>query len=80
MQPGWCVDLQAPDVFVIVLLMNTTLTVGVLLPPFKPRQSDVLPLEPRQWLTCRDRPHTRPSRAACMVALADLQPGSDCVA
>lgn len=71
MQPEWRVDLEAPDVMCIGLLVQRRLTFGVLLPPFAPRRADVLPFEPRMWLCAgRDRPHTRPSRAACLARLA----------
>ena len=44
-------------------------------PSFAPRRSDVLPHEPRVWFEAgRERPHTRPSRAALLVRLAHLAP------
>ena len=50
---------------------------GILLPPFTPRYSSVLPLEPRAWLCAgADRPHMRPSRAAVMARLLDPAAGS----
>ena len=75
LQPAWSVSLDAPHLLFICLLVRHRITIGLLLPPFEPRRSDVLPLEPRLWLRAgRDRPHTRPSRAANLVRLAALQP------
>eukprot|EP01043_Picozoa_sp_COSAG02_P069137 COSAG02_NODE_11735_length_1664_cov_13.306070_1_plen_238_part_01 len=43
LQPEWSVDLGEPDVLVICLLLHTSITVGLLLPPFRPKRSSVLP-------------------------------------
>ena len=75
LQPDWHVNLEAPQLLFICLLAHRRLTIGLLLPPFEPRRSDVLPLEPRAWMRAgKDRPHMRPSRAALLVRLAALQP------
>lgn len=75
-QPRWHVSLPMPNLLFVVLLVHRRATFGLLLPPFEPRSSDVLPLEPRTWLRCgRERPHTRPSRAALLVRLAGLRDG-----
>lgn len=98
LQPGWSVQLSELDVLVICTLVNTCFTVGLLLPPFRPKQSSVLPTEPASLElglgetidqrtggggsatshgdSCGIRPHMRPSRAAGLVRLAKLQPGS----
>ena len=75
LQPSWTVDLRAPNVLVLCLTVQARLLVGLLLPPFAPRKSSVLPPEPRPWLTAgydagdEHRPHMRPSRAASLVRL-----------
>jgi hypothetical protein len=46
LQPEWSVHLGEPDALVICLLLHTTVTVGILLPPFRPKSSSVLPAEP----------------------------------
>jgi cytochrome-b5 reductase len=74
LQPEWHVSLDAPHLLFIGLLAHRRFTFGLLLPPFEPRRTDVLPLEPRAWLCAgRSRPHTRPSRAALLVRLANLK-------
>ena len=74
-RPQWSAHLGAPDVLFLCLLAGRRATLGVLLPPFAPRRSDVLPHEPRVWFEAgRERPHTRPSRAALLVRLAHLAP------
>ena len=76
LQPGWRVDLQTPDVCVVCVLLQRSLLVGLLLPPFAPRKSDVLPAEPRLWLCAGlQRAHMRPSRAAALVRLSAAAPG-----
>ena len=76
LQPVWTVDLEAPDVCVCCVLVQRTLLIGLLLPPFTSRKSTPLPMEPRGWLVAGvDRPHMRPSRAACLVRLLQPQPG-----
>lgn len=74
LQPSWRVDLEAPDVCVLALLVNRSLLIGALLPPFSPRKSDPLPMEPRQWLVRGERAHMRPHRAALLARL--LAPAS----
>jgi len=75
LQPTWTVELKQPTVLVLCLLLNNTLLVGLLLPPFRSRGSSKLPNEPLSLaLTGSDRPHMRPSRAASLVRLAKLQP------
>lgn len=73
---SWVVDLERPDVLVVVLLLQSSLLVGLLLPPFVPRRSAVLPRCPRAYLT---DPATcgyfSPSRAACLALLAGLRRG-----
>ena len=52
------------------MLVQRTLLIGLLLPPFTSRKSTPLPMEPRGWLVAGvDRPHMRPSRAALLVRL-----------
>ena len=76
LQPSWRVDLEKPDVCVVCVLLQRSLLVGLLLPPFVPRKSDVLPAEPRPWLCAGlQRAHMRPSRAAALVRLAAAAPG-----
>ena len=71
LRPEWSVSLDEPSVFFCGLLSHWRLTLGILLPPFEARKSDVLPFEPRQWLSQgRSRPHTRPSRAHLLARLA----------
>jgi SAM-dependent methyltransferase len=74
--PPWTVDLERPDVLVVVLLLQGSLLVGLLLPPFLPRRSAVLPRCPRAYLTDpAGRGFFSPSRAACLVRLLGLLPG-----
>ncbi|KAL1508149.1 hypothetical protein AB1Y20_007736 [Prymnesium parvum] len=76
LQPEWRVELRAPRLLVLCVLLHTTLTVGLLLPPFSPRAADVFPSEPRPHaLRGAQRPHTRPARAAALVRLAALSDG-----
>ena len=57
-------------------MLHRTITIGLLLPPFQPRQADALPFEVRPYaLSGRERPHTRPSRAAALVRLARVVSG-----
>ena len=74
--PPWTVDLERPDVLVVVLLLQGSLLVGLLLPPFLPRRSAVLPRCPRAYLTDpAGRGYFSPSRAACLVRRLGLLPG-----
>ena len=76
LQPRWRVDLSRPDVLVVAVVLHRTLLVGVALPPFAPRAAHVLPLEPRAALVAgRERPHTRPARAAALLRLAAVRDG-----
>lgn len=74
-QPDWTVDLSAPSVLVLCVVVQSYLLVGLLMPPYAPRSSLVMPPEPRPWLTAGylagegHRPHMRPSRAAALVRL-----------
>jgi cytochrome-b5 reductase len=75
LQPSWTVELKQPSVLVLCLVLNNTLLIGLLLPPFRSRGSSKLPNEPLSHsLAGSDRPHMRPSRAASLVRLAKLQP------
>ena len=74
--PTWRVDLRSPDLLIVCTLVHRQLSVGLLLPPFRPRAADVLPIEPRPFPLCgTERPHTRPSRAAALVRLAAVRDG-----
>lgn len=69
-QQAWRVNLSSPDLLLLGLVVQAELTLGLLLPPYEARKGDTLPLEVRPWLLAsRDRPHTRPSRAACLARL-----------
>ena len=61
---------------VLTVLLQASLLVGFLLPPFLPRRSAVLPRCPRAYLTNpTGRGYFSPSRAACLVRMLNLRPG-----
>jgi cytochrome-b5 reductase len=49
LQPGWTVDMNTPELLVVVVIVQRRLLIGILLPPFRARASSVLPPEPRPW-------------------------------
>ena len=74
-QPTWTVELEEPDLLVLLIVVQRRVLIGLALPPFTARKSMVLPPEPRPFLTAGyeagegHRPHMKPSRAATLVRL-----------
>jgi len=67
-QPSWTVDLDAPEITLVGVLVQRRLLLGLVLPPWEARRTSVLPPELRPWLLHGlSRAHMRPSRAATMV-------------
>jgi hypothetical protein len=67
-QPSWTVDLDAPEITLVGVLVQRRLLLGLVLPPWEARRTSVLPPEMRPWLLHGlSRAHMRPSRAATMV-------------
>ena len=67
-QPSWTVDLDAPEITLVGVLVQRRLLLGLVLPPWEARRTSVLPPETRPWLLHGlSRAHMRPSRAATMV-------------